>query len=218
MKNYKIPEKNVDLQKYARWKNLKYPIIYLCYIAFFVSAFVFFIKNRYEDAPPLQWWVYPVFAAAVIISGWIVCFMSRFVSDKSVCGVIKEMSFSRNYGRGLSRDASFSLDDHTYLKISCITDQGKKERVTVHLFEDGYDCYYREGGTLIKFRGLSYPLCLESEADGAHLCAVCGVRTYYKEGKMIHGEARPEMQGDLLVCRSCGHTLINLERDSDNNT
>lgn len=212
MKAYKIPEENKDLRKYALWKNLKYLIFYILYIAFFSLAFLYYVKGNHL---PLDLWVYPVFFLAVIVSGWLVCFMTRFCSDRSFTGRIKEMKYSRNYGRGLSRSASFSVDYHTYLKLTAVRRDGKRRRVKIHLFEDGYDGYYRDGGTLVKFRGLSYPLCLESEAEGTHLCGVCGVRTYYKNGKMIHGEAEPEMRDGLIVCRSCGHTLINIDKTED---
>ena len=149
--------------------------------------------------------------AAVLISGWMICCMYRFVGDRYLCGVVTGMKLVRRYDRGLSRDAGFSLDDHTYLRVTAVTSDGKKRKCAVRLFDDGYDEYYAEGREIIKFRGLNYPLCPDSEGEGTHLCSVCGVRTYYKEGKAIHGEAEPEKQGELLVCRSCGHTLMRIE-------
>lgn len=210
MKAYKIPRKNDDLRKYALWKNLKYLVAYLLYVGFFTSAFLFFLNGRHEDAEPLSSWTYPLFAVIVLISGWVICCMYRFVGDRSVLGRIKSIKIVRNYDRGLSRTAKLSLDEHTYIRITTVEQNGKRHHVTVPLFDDGYDGYYPEGGSLIKFRGLTYPLCRESEEKGTHLCGVCGVRTYYIEGKVICGEAEPQKRGELLICRSCGHTLINL--------
>lgn len=212
MKKYRIPDENSDLVTYARYKNIKYLLYYVLYVAFFTFAFAFYLSRRYEDADPLKWWVYPVFVAAVLVSGWMICCMYRFVGDRYVNGQISEMKLIRRYDRGLSRSAGFSLDDHTYLRITAIDRDGNKRKCTVRLFDDGYDRYYREGMEIIKFRGLNYPLCPSSEHEGAHLCSVCGVRTYYKEGKTIFGEAEPEKRGELLVCRSCRHTLMRIEK------
>ena len=134
--------------------------------------------------------------------------MNRFVSDISFTGKIVSMSFTRNFDRGLSRNASTKIDEHTYLKMTCVDDSGKRRKIKVMLFADGYDGYFGEGKTIVKYKGLNYPICPESEAEGTHLCAVCGVRTYYKDGRIIHGEAQPRMIGDLIICRSCNHTLI----------
>ena len=169
--------------------------------------------GRHENAEPLSPWVYPIYAVVVLGSGWFIFNLSKTVTDKSFTGVIKDLSYTRSFDRGLNRKAGASLDDHTYVRIKVSTPSGKRRRVKVRLFDDGYDGYYAEGRTIIKYKGLNYPLCLESERDGAHLCAVCGVRTYYKEGKLIHGEAMPEIKDGLIICRSCGHSLINLTNE-----
>ena len=208
MKKSRIPEENFDLCKFARWNNVKYLIFYIAYVAFFAFAFVFYVMGRHEDLDPLGIWVYPVYTLVVLVSGWFVCLMNRFISDRSFTGKIVSMSYTRDFDRGLSRNASTKIDEHTYLKMICVDGSGKRRRLKVMLFADGYDGYFGEGKTVVKYRGLNYPICIESEAEGVHLCAVCGVRTYYKEGKMIHGEAQPRKIGDLIICRSCNHTLI----------
>ena len=213
MKKYTIPKQNGDLRKSALKSRLAPPLLYLAYVAFFCYAFWFYISRRPEDLGKLSWWVYPIFAIAVPVSGWIVLRMGKWLFDRDFCGEIKDYELVRNYGRGLSRTASTVTDFHTYIKITAVDDNGKKRKITVQLFEDGYDGYYKTGGRLIKYKGLNYPLCLESERDGVHLCAFCGVRTYYKEGKAVHGEAQPEMRDGLVVCRSCGRTIINLEHE-----
>ncbi len=208
MKKNRIPEENFDLCKYAKWNNVKYPLFYIAYVVFFAVAFIFYVSGRHESFEPLKIWVYPLYALVILVSGWFVCMMNRFVSDVSFTGKVVSMSFTRNFDRGLSRNASTKIDEHTYLKMTCVDDSGKRRKIKVMLFADGYDGYYGEGKTIVKFKGLNYPICSESESEGAHLCAVCGVRTYYKEGKMIHGEAQPNRLGDLIICRSCNHTLI----------
>ncbi len=204
----RIPEENFDLCKYARWNKIKYPLLYALYVAFFATAFVFYVTGRHESFEPLKLWVYPVYALVILVSGWLVCMMPRYTSDVSFTGKIVSMSLTRNFDRGLSRNASTKLDEHTYLKMTCIDSNGKRRRLRIMLFADGYDGYFAEGKTIVKYKGLNYPICPESEAEGTHLCAVCGVRTYYKDGKIIHGEAQPRMAGDLIICRSCNHTLI----------
>ena len=208
MRKNQIPRENRDLRRYAVWKNLKYLLGYLAYIASLAFGFAFYLNGRHENAEPLAWWVYYLYPAAVLVSGWFIFCMNRFVSDVSFTGKIVSMDFKRDFDRGIDRRAGFSLDDHTYVRIAAIDEKGKKRKTRVTLFDDGFDCYYREGATLIKTRGLNYPIVPESENEGNHICAVCGVRTYYKEGKMIHGEAEPRRIGDIIICRSCGHTLI----------
>lgn len=208
MKKIMIPDANGDLGTYAKRKNLKYLVLYIAYILFFSAAFLFFVFNRHEDATPLRIWVYPVYFAAVLLSGWFVCCMHRFAWDRSFRGTVKDTGFTRSFDRGLTRKAGFAIDDHTYVKITAIDENGKKRSVRVQLFDDGYDGYYREGGTIVKYRGLNYPICPESEREGAHLCAVCGVRTYYLEGRQVYGESVPEIRNGVLICRLCGHTMI----------
>ena len=148
MAKYKIPEFNDDLKRFARWKNLKYLLGYLAYCALMAVAFWFFVTGRYENAPPLKWWVYPLYTVLVLVSGWLICFMGRFVFDKSCSGKVKSMKITRSFDRGLSRGAGFRLDFHTYVKILMIDENGKKKRAKVQLFDDGYDGYFKEGGTV----------------------------------------------------------------------
>ena len=185
--------------------------MYACYLALFLSAFAFYLNRRYEDAEPLAWWAMPLFTVIVAISGWFVCCMNRFVGDRSFSGRILSISLTRSYDRGLTRSAGLSIDEHTYICIKAVRENGRKRNARVPLFDDGYDGYYREGGTLVKFRGLTYPLCLESEAEGIHLCAVCGVRTCYREGRVIHGEAQPTLVEGFPVCPSCNRRLIDIK-------
>lgn len=215
MKKYTIPEQNRDLRKAALKNRLAPPLLYLAYVAFLGYAFWFYISRRPEDLGRLSWWVYLLFSIAVLVSGWLIFRMGKWVLDRDFSGEIKGYELVRSYGRGLSRTASTVTDFHTYIKITAVDDNGKKHKITVPLFEDGYDGYYKTGGRLIKYKGLNYPLCLESEQEGIHLCAFCGVRTYYKEGKAVHGEAQPEMRDGLIICRSCRHTLINIEHEED---
>ena len=208
MKKYTIPKENSDLRRYATWRNLWRLLGYIAYIAVLAAAFAFFLLGRHEDAEPLRWWIYPLYGAVVLVSGWFIFNMTRFCRDRTVSGVVSDMSYQRSFDRGLNRKAGLSIDDHTYVRMKIVTPSGRKRKIRVMLFDDGYDGYYAEGRTVVKYRGLNYPVCLESEERGAHICAVCGVRTFYKEGKMIHGEAQPERQGELIICRSCRHTLI----------
>lgn len=211
MVHYSIPSENTDLKKYAVMKHAWRMIGYAAYILVMFCAFVFFVTGRHEDAEPLKIWVYPVFTAAVFVSGWFIFNVTLFFSDRTVMGVITDMSFDRQYGRGLNRSGGATVDDHTYIKITLRTPTGKRKRIKVKLFDDGYDRYYKEGATIVKLRGLNYPLCPESEREGVHLCPICGVRTYYKEGKTVHGEAEPELFEGLILCRSCRHTLIDTD-------
>lgn len=215
MQKYKIPNKNKDLRRYAVWRNLKYVLGFVTYVALMAAAFLFFLNGRNEDLDPLHWCVYIIYPAVVLVSGWFIFRMTRFFTDKSFSGKIESMSFSRDFGRGINRRGRFSFDYHTYRTVVVRDGKGRKRRARVTLFDDGYDGYFKEGRTLVNYRGLNYPVCLESEDEGAHICTVCGVRTYYKEGKMKDGESVPETVDGLMICRACGHTLINFESYGD---
>lgn len=201
MKKYRIPSKNADVRGYAAWKNLKYLVFYIALVVIMNLAFWSYLGRRPVGLEPLKWWVYPLFEAITVVGGWFVCCMSRFVSDRYACGRIRSMRMVRSYGRALSRQAKLTVGFYNYVKVDLACEGGPKS-VNIQIFEDGYDGYYREGGTLVKFRGLNYPLCLESEAEGAHVCTVCGVRSYDKDAERIDG---------MLVCRSCGHSMIDVE-------
>ncbi len=210
MKKYTIPEDCGDLKRAAIWKNLKYLLIFVVYVTFFVAAFVFFLNRRHEDAVELSWWIFPLFVTCVVISGWIICFMTRFVGDRYVCGKIEDIKCVRSFDRGLSRSGKFSLDEHTYLKLKVNTEKGDIKYLKIPLFDDGYDGYFVEGRNVVKFRGLTYPLVLESENEGMHLCTVCGTRKYFKDGKGKSGE---EMRcEDMLYCPNCSHSFIDTRK------
>ena len=126
--------------------------------------------------------------------------MSLFVTDRYASGRIKSMKTVRSYGRFLSRNGKMDVGPYNYLKVALVCKHGRRT-VRIQLFEDGYDGYYRDGGTLVKFRGLNYPLCLESEADGVHICSVCGVR-YDEQDRAADAS---------LTCYTCRHTLIDVD-------
>ncbi len=201
MKKYRIPNKNADVRRYAAWTNLKCLVFYIALVAIMNLAFLSYLGRRPVGLEPLKWWIYPIFEAVIVIGGWFICRMSHFVSDRYVSGRIRSMRMVRSYGWALSRKAKLTVGFYNYVKVDVACEDGRKT-VRMQIFEDGYDGYYREGGTLVKFRGLNYPLCLESEAEGAHVCTVCGVRAYDKDVKL--GE-------ELSVCSSCGHTLIDID-------
>ena len=200
MKKYKIPKKNADLQKYAVWRNLKYLVFYIALVAVMNLAFLSYLDRRPSGLEALEWWIYPLFEAIVVVGLWFACRMTRFVADRCVSGRIKSMKIVRSYGRALSRRAKLAVGFYNYIKAVVVCKNGRR-KIRIQIFEDGYDGYYREGGTIVKLRGLNYPLCLESEAEGVHVCAVCGVRTCNKDAQNTD---------ELPVCSACGHTLIDI--------
>ncbi|MBE6684681.1 MAG: hypothetical protein E7592_03405 [Ruminococcaceae bacterium] len=201
MKKYKIPKENADLRFYAVARNFKRIFFYVLILVVMNLAMLSYLDKRVAGLPPIKWWGYFVFEMIVVVVGWIVCNMSLFVTDRYAVGRIKSMRTVRSYGRFLSRNAKIDVGPYSYLKVALACKRGRRT-VRIQLFEDGYDGYYREGGTLVKFRGLNYPLCLESEADGVHICSVCGVRTYDKEENTTK---------EQLICETCRHTIIDVK-------
>ena len=195
MKTYKIPEKNLDLRRYAFLKNLKRVVSCLAYCAIFALSYMFYIHNGRNEALPTVYLA--IFIFAVLFSSFFIFKMNRFLFERSFDGKIESISFSRNYDRGMTRNAKRSLDFHTYIKLTVKDRRGSKRKIKVQLFEDGFDGYYREGENLVFFRGLNFPISLEAESRAEHICTVCGVRRYGKEK-------------DSESCLSCGHSLIDV--------
>lgn len=205
-----VPKLNNRLIKYAKGRMFKCIAYYVTYIAFLSAAFWSFLSNRHEDAEPLQNWVLYVFIAFVLISGWWLFNISRFIFERTVSGRITQYTIKRNYGRSITRNASFIIKEFTYIYFTITTSDDKHRRIKVQLFDDGYDGYYKEGDTIVRYRGLNYPISIESESDHAHLCPVCGVRTYYNENKHVDGTWTPDIVDGLIICRCCKYPLIKL--------
>ena len=196
MKAYKIPIKNTDLRRYALLKNAKRLIFCLLYYAFFILAYLFYIEDtRHEPLSPLY---LAIFAFAVMISGFFIFKMNSFFFDRSLVGTVQAISLVRNYDRGINRRAKHSFDFHTYLKIVITDKSGRRRKIRVPLFDDGFDGYYKDGDTVAAFRGLNYPLSLEAERRGEHICMICGVRSYEKKGQVQDR------------CPSCNYSLIDI--------
>jgi hypothetical protein len=204
MKKHKIPKQNKDLKRYAFLKQAKRAIGFCVYCAIFALAYLFYLQGELRE--PLHPLLLAIFVAAVLISGAFIFRMGSFLSERSVSGSIHSIKLTRNYGRGMTRSAGFSLDFHTFFKITVVGGIGKKHRVKVQLFDDGFDGYYAEGEKIAAFRGLNYPLSIDAELRGEHICAVCGVRCYDKDrgdGSFVRRD-----KGDL--CPSCNHTMIDV--------
>ena len=203
-----VPKLNDKLIKYANTRMIKCVVYYTAYIAILSFAFWSFLSNRHEDAEPLQDWVLYIFVLFVLISGWWLFNMTRVLFERTVSGRITQYAIKRNYGRSITRNASFIIKEFTYIYLTITTDNGKRRRIKVQLFDDGYDGYYKEGDTIVRYRGLNYPISIQSEADHAHLCPVCGVRTYYNANKHINGTLMPNFVDGLIICRCCKYPLI----------
>ncbi len=202
MKKYRMPEGNRDLKRFAFWTNFKRIFTFIIYIAVWVLAYRFYLM--YPINKPFVWWVMLIFVLLVLVSGWIISEMSRFVLEKSLVGKIESIKLSRTYGRGMMRDGKRSIDYHTFMILSISDESGKKRKVRFQLFDDGYNMYYKEGKTAVFFRGLNYPLCLEKSESDENICVVCGVRNCDIKRQDSVSEKR-------VCCASCGKSLINVE-------
>ena len=211
MTNNTVPKLNDKLTKYAKTKMFKCVAYYGAYIVFLSAAFGSFVNNRHEDAEPLPIWSAYVFATFVLISGWWLFNMNRVIFERTISGRITQYTIKRNYGRSISRNASFIIKEFTYIYLTITTDSGKRRHIKVQLFDDGYDGYYKEGDTIVRYRGLNYPISIQSELDHAHLCPVCGVRTYYNENRHIDRTQSPDFVDGWIVCRCCSYPLIKIE-------
>ena len=195
----KIPKECQDVRRTAFMRNFKRIALFLLYVALWTLGYLFYLSN--PNNKPFSWWAMLIFCALIAVSGFFIFNMGKFLTEKSFVGIIKSMSVSRTYGRGVTRDGRFKIDYHTYRVLKIIDSNGKKRKLKFQLFDDGYDLYYREGDTVVYFRGTIYPLSLEAEERGEHICVNCGVRVL--ETKK-HGE-RPT---NTDFCEVCGKSLV----------
>lgn len=195
MKRYKIPGENRDLRVYAFFSRFLRLFAYVLYIALWFIGYAVYLQKPLSK--PLEWWAMLVFAFGVALSGWFIFKLGKIITGRSYVGRICDERIKRTYGRGIARNGKQTLDYHTYVKYRLDGGKKRKKSIMLKLFDDGYDMYYSNGDTLIIFGGLNYPLCVESEQRGEHICTVCGVKSY-------------DCRGDGKRCRCCGHTLIDL--------
>lgn len=197
----KIPKECRDVRCAAFMRNFKRIALFLLYVGIWALGYLFYLSNPYNK--PFSWWAMLIFCVIVAASGFFIFNIGKFLTEKSFVGIIKSMSVSRTYGRGVTRDGRFKIDYHTYRVLKITDSKGKKRKLRFQLFDDGYDLYYREGDTVTYFRGTTYPLSFEAEERGEHICVMCGVRAI--ETKK-HGE-RPI---NTEYCEACGKRLVKI--------
>lgn len=209
MSKPKIPKRNADLLRYAVSVQLKRVIGCLVYYGAFAAAYLFYLQGALrKPLPPL---LLAVFIAVVAISGAVIFRLDKFFLSRSYAATVRSLSVSRSYGRGLNREAKFSYDFHSFLNIKSVDRKGRERKCKIQLFDDGYDGYYREGDRIVAFRGLNYPLSLEAEARGEHICCVCGVRSYDRDARGATSRVRGEKdETGTYSCPSCGRSMIDV--------
>lgn len=197
----KIPKRNKDLKIYAFLANFKRIVFYLLYIAFWTAGYLVYLKRPLSK--PFGVLPMLIFVTAVLVSGFVIFKVNKFLFDTSIRGRIESFRITRNYDRGMNRQGKTSLDQHTYINLYVSSGRGRQRKIKLQLFDDGYDLYYREGDNIIAFRGLNYPLCVEAGERGERICTVCGVRKY----KQVQ-DGRPINASD--TCECCGHSFIDI--------
>ena len=197
----RIPKENRDVRRAAFMRNFKRITFFLLYAALWALGYLFYLSN--PNNKPFEWWAMLVFCVLVAASGFFIFNIGKFLTEKSFVGIIKSMSVSRTYGRGVTRDGRFKIDYHTYRVLKITDSKGKKRKLKFQLFDDGYDLYYREGDTVTYFRGTTYPLSLEAEERGEHICLLCGVRA-------IETKKHGERQTNTEYCEACGKGLVKI--------
>ena len=202
MSRVKIPKKNSDVRVRAFFRNFKRLLFYIAYIVMWAVAYRFYLKAPLHRK--FEWWLMLIFCAVVLISGWLIFNMTRFVFERSFSGRIESMKISRTYGRGVSRNGRFKVDYQTYRVFRIRDERGRRKKLRFQLFDDGYDLYYREGDSIAFFRGTRYPLCYEAEKRGEHICVLCGVR-------VNEPRQEGEREANLEYCEACRKTLINID-------
>lgn len=197
----RIPKENRDVRRAAFMRNFKRITLFLLYAALWALGYLFYLSNPLHK--PFEWWAMLIFCVIVVLSGSFIFNIGKFLTEKSFVGIIKSMSVSRTYGRGVTRDGRFKIDYHTYRVLKITDSKGKKRKLKFQLFDDGYDLYYREGDTVTYFRGTTYPLSLEAEERGEHICLLCGVRA-------IETKKHGERQTNTEYCEACGRGLVKI--------
>ena len=190
----RIPQDNPDLIRYALLTNVKRGFGFLAWVAVWGLAFYHYFSDRYLSS----WIRLGLSAVAVLVAGWILFEMKKFLFERSFRGKVLSIKVRRTYGRVRGANGKKQPRYYEQLVFVVEAENGKKKKLVVPQKNNLLHCY-KVGRTITHYRGLTYPIAKIEEDNSYKICAVCG-RTE-KEGKDR--------------CRACDRTLIQPERANE---
>ena len=170
----KIPQKNADLRRYALRQTLLRPVGFLAWLLLWIGTAISYNQNHqtYPEHRRFVGWRMALVVAIAVGSGILLFRLWRLYTDRTQRGVIISTGISRSScedtgnGRG---DYDFRLN--TVLVIA--REDGQKKKIRFEQ-KNGFYQYYHEGNRIVRFRGLTYPLCLDPAAPHGYVCSACG--------------------------------------------
>lgn len=200
MGNNSLPK---DLRAYIGRKYFLRIAGYILWVVVWIFNYLYYMqdKQRVQILPTILLGVF------VLVGGIFLFRINACIAESTYSGTLESTTIHRNFGRGRSMDGKFSLDEYTYLKMTVRTSSGKRKRIRVQIFDNGFSGYYTDGCGIISIKGLNYPLSQKPAVSGTRICAVCGFTALPNDSGLI----RPD--GTVVnSCPSCGHTLISCEK------
>lgn len=191
---YRLPQKNRDLQRLARQRDVMRVLGCLLWIALWVGGAISYNANH-QTYPPhrrIIGWKMLLLCLIAAATGFLIFRCWKIFSTRTISGVILSSGISRSYSA--SSDAGRAGTDYDFRINTALTIQTDDKKKCRLCFEqkNGFYSYYHEGERIVRFHGLPYPINLDPNAPHGYVCAACGFHT------------------DQYVspCEHCHHTLI----------
>lgn len=194
----KIPERNADLARYVRFKDIRRAVGFLLWILFWYFGAKLYNERHetYSAARKILGWKFVCLIAGAAVIGLFLSRLFWSLIDRPLRGTVVSNDLSRTYET--SKDPGiaghffrdYRLNTALTLKLS----ETRVRRLHFELKYGSYE-YYRPGVPVVKLHGLPYPVRTDGKTDAGVICAACG--RIYKQN-----EER---------CERCGHTLIHPE-------
>lgn len=190
-----IPERNRDLCRYVRRQDIRRAILFLLWVAAWVSGAIAYNLNH-QTYPPerkLIGWKFALLVCCAVAVGFFLFRVWKCFTDRTFCAVVEDAGLSHTYSAPSDpvKTKLLNYDFRTNTRLILRRADGKQRRLSFEEKENFY-WYYANGKALVKFHGLPYPVCTDPAAPDGYLCAACG---------RIHKKMP-------AFCEHCGMTVI----------
>ncbi len=190
-----IPPRHQDLRRYVFKNDLRRILLYLTWILIFLGGAMAYNHNH-QTYPPerlmIGWRLVGWMAVAIAI-GFFLFRIWKFFLVPTRRGTVIRTGLAHTYtpGEEPGPRAKTSYDFRLKTTLLIRRPNGKKARLRFEQKTGSY-LYYHEGMSLIRYRGLPYPIDTDPTAPHGYVCVACG---------RIHEELQEK-------CEGCGLSLI----------
>ncbi len=190
-----IPPRHQDLRRYVRKNDLRRILLYLAWILIFFGGAMAYNQNH-QTYPPdrlMTGWRLLGWMAIALVSGFFLFRIWKLFLHPTYRGEVIRTGLAHTYAPGEEPNLSSKTNYDFRLKTTLLIrlPNGKKRRLRFEQKPGSY-LYYREGMSLIRYRGLPYPINPDPTSPNGYVCVACG---------RIHEHLQK-------TCEECGLSLI----------